>query len=87
MHEHDEGCVASVDKAHCRVQSNVAIMRTLSDSLKWVSGDYISYHVVLAMRRRSSSSKKVQYLPAEEYPYLLLRFHDTYTYYYIHTIF
>jgi hypothetical protein len=36
------------------------------------------------MERQAEKARKKQHLPAEKYPYLLLRFYDTYTYYYLY---
>ena len=80
MHENDKGC-GHLDQAH-----SMNVTRT-DTWLSW--GIYIIvwrgfWEIIKWSHRSGNEGKKLKkqiehpYLPAEEYPYLLLRFYDTY---------
>jgi len=51
-------------------------------SSSWMkTRDYKEIRLLRNGKRKARTATEKQYLPAEKYPYLLLRFYDTYIYY------
>jgi len=59
----------------------VGIIEGFNHSLERVLRDYKEIMLFWRWREWAQGAEKQQYLPAEEYPYLLLRFYDSYIYY------
>ena len=85
MHEHDNqrDTLPPLQGAflECRMYRYVAIIEGLNHSLKKVWRDYKEITLFRQWKDIGQERDQKRYLPAEKYPYLLLRFYDTYSYY------
>jgi len=93
MHEHDtlrDGCPSLVKAraAGRKTLRYVAIIEGVNHSSSWSKPrDIKGSHCSGNGRDKLKQLERKRYLPAEKYPYLLLRFYDTYFYYSIPRIY